>query len=319
MARRGIVVSFSILLLVLPIVAWGANIPAKVYENGANDLPSAQAGVKVDVFGGYGFKALLSSMESGSDGGCVLKNVPLGRNVLVRFMKSGYVPQYDIRAYTDGDVQKGVVFWVGSEAHMKALYNNLGGAFDAQKSQVYLEINDEMTGEGIEGIQLTASSGDVFDLGRGEYLVANAAGTSLKVGIQKPGYAFDIESATIPLFVGGMTQYYIKVQSGGAVNGSVQSSGSAPVNGRITTVSGANPVFPLSGVSVAFTFYFSKDGTTAAPTVTTNADGRYSQTVPTGKYVTITPTKPGFTFKPVSKTTVIGIRGKTLKDFKGVR
>ena len=63
--------------------------------------------------------------------------------------------------------------------------------------------------QGIDGIELAVSSGKAFDLGHGEYLIANAEGASLKVSIQKPGYAFDIESATIPLFAGAMTQAYV--------------------------------------------------------------------------------------------------------------
>lgn len=315
MKKRTAFIIFSILMLTLPISALAANVPAKVYENGANDLPIAQSGVQVAVFGGPGFKALLSSTESAADGGCLLGNIPLGKDVLVRLTKLGYISQYDIRSYSDNDVQQGVVFWIGSEARVKGLYSNLGVTFNATKGQVYLEIDDENTGEGIEGIQFAASSGDFFDLGRGEYLIANAVLPTLKITFQKPGYAFDIESATIPLFLGGMTQYYIKVQSGGAVYASPQAAKvtSATISGVITTLSGATTV-PLSGVSVAFTY----GGTTVAPTVTTDATGHYSQKVRLG-LVRVTPTKSPFTFKPNYRRPSLGPAGLTGQDFKGTK
>ncbi len=251
MRKRALLISFSIMLVALPFTTWAADIPAKVYESGSNNVPIAQAGVKVEVFGGYGFKALLSSAETGSDGGCLLENVPLGNNVLVKLTKAGYITQYDVRSYSDADVAEGVILWTGSEANVKGLYGNLGEAFDAKKGQVYLEITDELTGEGIAGIQLSASSGKVFDLGQGEYLIANAGGASVKVGIEKPGYAFDIESASIPLFAGAMTQYYVKVQPAGAVQ---SNAGAAAVaSGTITgTIKAQKGGAAISGVTVAF-------------------------------------------------------------------
>jgi len=189
MIKRALLISFSIFMLALPLAAWAADIPAKVYESGTNNVPIAQSGVKVEVFGGFGYKALLSAIGTGADGGCLLKDVPLGTDVLVRLTKAGYVTQYDVKSYSDADVADGVILWIGSEANVKGLYGNLGEAFDAKKGHVYLEITDELTGEGIEGIQLGASAGKVFDLGQGEYLIANAGGVSVKVGIEKPGYA----------------------------------------------------------------------------------------------------------------------------------
>ncbi len=306
MIKRFILISLSILFLTLPLTAWAANIPAKVLENGSNNNPLAVSGVKVEVLGGYGFKALLSSTESGGDGGCVLKNVPLGKDILIRLTKPGYIPQDDVRSYSDADVENGVVLWIGSEANVKGLYNQLGLAFDSKKGQVYLEISNENTGEGIEGVQLSASSGAVFDLGQGEYLIANAEGAQVKIAIAKPGYAFDVESAAIPLFSGAMTQYYITVQSGGAVFSSDQAvaATSAPISGFVKEgFAGA----AISGVSVAFNFAvgggFGKSvGGTARPTVTTNSAGFYIQQgfqfgAGLNSLIRVTANKAGWTFR----------------------
>ena len=81
------------LAMALPIAAMAAGVPVKVYENGGKGDPMAVSGVKVEAFGGYGFKALLSSGVTGSDGGCVLNNVPLGKEVVVKLTKAGYVTQ----------------------------------------------------------------------------------------------------------------------------------------------------------------------------------------------------------------------------------
>ena len=296
MVKRIFLIIFTVLFLALPLAAWAADIPAKVYESGSNNVPIAQSGVKVEVFGGFGYKTLLSSTETGSDGGCLLRDVPLGNDVLARLTKAGYVAQYDVRSYSDAEVEDGVILWIGSEANVKGLYSNLGEAFDVKKGHVYLEITDEMTGEGIEGIQLGASSGKVFDLGQGEYLIANARGVSVKIGIEKPGYAFDIESATIPLFSGAMTQYYIKLQAEGAVYASGQASGvtAASITGFIKRLSDAQPI---SGVSVAFTD--PKSGATVRPAVVTNRDGSYSQSgFPVKAKVKVTPQKSPWKFKP---------------------
>lgn len=114
------------LIVALPMVALAASIPVKVYENGANDNPIALSGVKVEVFGGYSFKALLSSALSGSDGSCVLNNVPLGKEVVVKLIKAGYITQYDVRSYSEKDVENGAILWIGSEVNVKGLYKNLG-------------------------------------------------------------------------------------------------------------------------------------------------------------------------------------------------
>jgi hypothetical protein len=151
-----------------------ANIPAKIYENGLDNNPTAVPGVKVEVLGGYRLKTLRSSGVSGSDGGCLLGNVPHREKVIVKLTKDGYVSQYDVRSYSKTDVDDGVILWIGSEADVVSLYKNLGEVFDDKKGQVYLEIDNELTGEGIEGLQLGASSGKVFELGHGEYLIANA-------------------------------------------------------------------------------------------------------------------------------------------------
>ena len=217
MVKRTFWIGVTVLFLALPFTALAADIPAKVFENGASNTPVAVSGAKIEVFGGFGFKSLLSSGVSGSDGSSVLHNVPLGKEVVVKLTKADYVTQYDVRSCSDADVEKGVVLWIGSEANVNTLYKNLGETFDVKKGQVYLEIDNDLTGEGIEGIQLAASSGKVFDLGQGEYLIANAEGSSVKVAIAKPGYVFDIESASIALFPGAMTQAYINVQTGGAV------------------------------------------------------------------------------------------------------
>jgi len=242
MRKRFILTILALMCLILPLTALGANIPARVFENGANNIPLTVPGVKIEVFGGFGFKALLSTTQSGTNGDCTLKNVPLGREVLVKMTKSGYVPQADVRSYSEADLSEGAILFTGSEANIAALYSSIGEAFDSGKSQAYLEIIDENTGEGIEGIQLSVSSGKAFDLGQGEYLVANAGGASLKLGISKPGYAFDIESATIP--PGFMTQYFIKVQSSGGVysHNEVGAVTSAAIAGQVVTYTGSIPV-----------------------------------------------------------------------------
>ncbi len=199
-------------LLFFPFAAFATDVPARIYENGFNDNPVAVAGVKVEVFGGPGSTVLLSAGVSDGDGGCLLGNIPLGQEVFVRLTKDGYVPQYDVRSYTEKDVDKGVILWIGSEADVASVYKNLGETLDVEKGQGYLEIDNELTGEGIEEVQLESSSGKAFDLGHGEYLIANAGGSSLNVTIRKPGYAFDIESVAIPLFPGAMTQYYVDIK-----------------------------------------------------------------------------------------------------------
>lgn len=313
MSKRAFLIGLSVILLVLPLTALAAGVPVKVYENGTNGTPIAQSGVKVEVFGGFGYKVLYSSGVSGVDGSCVLGNVPLGKDVIVKLTKTGYVTQYDVRSYTGSDVEKGVILWIGSEANVTGLYKNLGEAFDVKKGQVYLEINNELTGEGIEGIQLAASSGQAFDLGHGEYLIANAEGTSLKVAIEKPGYAFDIESATIPLFAGAMTQSYVKVQSGGAVIESGQATRvtCAMITGFIRRLSDAQPV---SGVTVAFTGSFG--GVTVRPSVLTDSTGFYKQLCfPVNRVYRVFPSKAPWKFKPSSKYVLVGQNGGKA-DFK---
>lgn len=294
MMKRALLISLVTLLLTLPLMAWAANFGAKVYENGANNNPIAVSDVKVEVFGGYGFKALFSSAMTGSDGGCILKNVPLGKEVQVKLTKPGYVTQFDIRSYSEADAEKDVILWIGSELDINNLFTNLGVTFDANKGYVYLDISSELTGEGIGGVQLVASSGKVFDFGNGEYLIANAEGSSLKVGIQKPGYDFDIESATIPLFQGAFTQYYISVQSGGGISGSAQGIGvTIPfIAGRIVRVSDSAPI---SGVSVAFT-----GSGTVRPAVYTDQQGYYIQTgFPFDTRIKVTPSSISATFPQV--------------------
>ena len=225
--------------------------------------------------------------------------------------KASYVTQYDVRSYSETDVEKGVVLWIGSEANVNTLYKNLGETFDVKKGQVYLEINNDLTGEGIEGIQLAASSGKVFDLGQGEYLIANAEGSSVKVAIAKPGYVFDIESASIALFPGAMTQAYLNVQTGGAVYESGQATRvtSAMISGHILRLSDSQPV---SGVTVAFT---SRTGT-VRPSVLSDKTGFYNQTqFPVSKLVTVTPSKPPWKFKPAKKSVFVRPTGSTA-DFK---
>ena len=309
--KRALIVGIATLFLVLPFSAWAASIPSKVYENGTDNNPVALSGVKVQVLGGYGFKAVLSSGESGADGSCLLNNVPLGREVLVKLAKPGYIAQYDVRSYSEADVEKGVIFWIGSEANVEGLYKSLGEGFDFKKGHIYLEINDEMTGEGIEGVQLAASSGKVFDLGQGEYLIANAEGASLKIGIEKPGYAFDIETATLPLFAGAMTQSYVKVQVGGSVIESGQVTAAGTISGHIVRLSDS---VPISGVTVAF---ITGRNTTAAPSVLTNENGFYQQTgfvPPPPRAYRVVASKPPWSFK--AKTVIVGSSGATA-DFKG--
>jgi len=310
MLRKILLIGFSVLFLTLPIGAWAADIPAKVYESEMGKSPLPVSGVKVEVFGGYNFKALLSSGVSGPDGACLLAHLPLGKELAVKMTKGGYVTQYDTRSFSDKDVETGVVLWTGSETNVKSNYKNLGETFDLRKGHVYLEFSDEWSGEGIEGIQFSVPSGKVYDLGQGDYLIANAEGASLKVDFGKPGYAFDIESVNVPLFSGGMTQYYAKVQSGGAVLGSPITAAvtSVQVFGFIRTATGA----PISGASVAFTTF---RGQTVRPTVNSKSDGSYRQTeFPVRKLMRIKVTKAPFIFR--DKFVFIGITNKQV-DFVG--
>ena len=312
MAKRTLLTGLLVVLMALPLTAMGADITAKIYENGSDNNPIAVAGVTVQVFGGFGHKALLTSGLSGSDGSVVLDNVPTGKEVVVKLTKAGYVTQYDVRVFSDGDMDKGAILWIGSEANVTGLYKNLGESFDSKKGQVYLEISNELTGEGIDGVQIAASSGKAFDLGHGEYLIANAEGASLKVLIQKPGYAFDVESVTIPLFAGAMTQAYVTVQSGGAVveSGQVTRVTSAIISGFILRLSDSKPI---SGVTVAFT----QAGKPSRPSVLTDKVGFYKQTqFPVNKVYKVIPSKPPWTFKPVTKSIFVGVNGGKA-DFKG--
>jgi hypothetical protein len=312
MAKRVLLMGLLVIMIALPLTAMGGDIPAKVYENGSDNSPVAVSGVTVQVFGGFGHKALLASGLSGNDGSVVLGNVPTGKEVVVKLIKAGYVTQYDVRSFSDAEADKGSILWIGSEANVTGLYKNLGESFDSKKGQVYLEISNELTGEGIDGVQIAASSGKAFDLGRGEYLIANAEGASLKVVIQKPGYVFDVESATIPLFSGAMTQANVTVQSGGAVveSGQVTKVTSAMISGYILRLSDSRPI---SGVTVAFT----QAGKPSRPSVLTDKFGFYSQTeFKVNKVYKVTPSKPPWTFKPVTKSIFVGVRGARV-DFKG--
>jgi len=299
-------------LATLPFSGMAADIPVNVYEDGANGNPVAVPGVKVEAFGGYGFKALLSSGMTGSDGSCVLNNVPLGKEVAIKLTKAGYITEYDIRSFSETDVDIGAVLWTGSEANVKALYTNLGETFDVKKGQVYLEINDELTGEGIEGVQLSVSSGNVFDLGQGEYLIANAGGASLMVGIQKPGHTFDMASVTIPLFAGTMTQTYAKVQNGGAVieSGQVTAVTRASISGHITEPSTNHPI---SGVTVNF-----MTGTQiAGPPAVTDSTGFYmSAPFPQPRAYKVIPQGDSLYFNPAARIVFVGANGGR-GDFKG--
>jgi hypothetical protein len=243
MKKKTLLFGSLLFLLALPFNAWAASdVPAKVYEMGRDNAPVPVSGVKVDVFVGRALKASVSSGETDASGACLLRDILLGKDVLVRLAKPGYVPQFDIRSYSDRDVDEGVILWIGSEGHVNGVYKNLGESFDVQKGHIYLEIRDELTGKGIEGVRLTIASGKAFDLGSGEYLVANAEGTFLKIGIHKPGFAADIESVAVPLFPGGITQFEVVVQPGGvfAANGEIEivsapSIPNGPATGNINT------------------------------------------------------------------------------------
>ena len=133
MTRRTLLVSVVVLFLTLPLAAWAADygtFGAKVYELGQDENPIAVSGVKVEVLGGYGFKALFSSATTGSDGGCTLNRVPLGTDVLVKLTKAGYVTQYSVGSYSDADVEEDVVFWIGSEDTINAMFKSLGVTLD---------------------------------------------------------------------------------------------------------------------------------------------------------------------------------------------
>jgi len=305
MVKKVLVVNLFLLVLGLPLAAWAVNVPVKVYENGANNSPVAVSGVKLDAFGGYGFKARLSSGVTGSDGSCILNNLPVGKEVVIKLTKASYVTQYDVRSYSEADAENGAILWIVSETKVKVLYNNLGETLYVSKGQVYLEVNNELTGEGIEGVQFAVASGRVFDMGQGEYLIANAAGTSLKVGFQKAGYAFDIESVTIPLFPGAMTQYYVNVQTGGVVSKSGQAAvaSGGSIQGRITQVS--QPDVPISGVTVSFFFGL---GGKARPDVVTDKNGLYEQVNFPGvpRVFRVEASKPGWLFRSRIATVLPG-------------
>lgn len=315
MIKRPFYLSLVLVMLIASSV-WGADISVKVFENGATNVPIAVSGAKVDVYGGFGYRSLLFSGVSGSGGALLLSNVPVGKEVMVKLTIAGYITQYDFRSFSGADIEKGAILWIGSEANIKAMYNNLGETFDPAKGQIYLDINDEFTGEGIEGVQFAISSGKAFDLGKGEYLIANAGGGSLKVGFMKPGYAFDIASVTIPLFPGAMTQYYVTVQTGGSA-GSLYESGqitkvtSAQITGFIKRLSDA---VPISGVSVAFT---DLRGNTVRPGVVTDGTGFYKQTgFLVYKIVKITPTEPPWKFRQRARFVIVVPKGGKA-DFLG--
>ena len=78
MTKRSFFIWFSSVLVGLPMTALAADIPAKVFENGANNTPLAVSGAKVEVLGGFGFKSLLSSGVSGSDGSSVFAECSAG-------------------------------------------------------------------------------------------------------------------------------------------------------------------------------------------------------------------------------------------------
>ena len=126
MVKRAFLIGMTVLVIALPIAALAANIPVRVFENGGMNNPVAIPGVKIDVFGGFGFKALFSTGVSGSDGGCLLGNFPFGKEVVVKLTKPGFITQYDLRSYSATDAENGVILWIGSEAKVEELYNNLG-------------------------------------------------------------------------------------------------------------------------------------------------------------------------------------------------
>jgi hypothetical protein len=292
MMKKLSLVGLLALLLTLPMTTWAINIPAKVFENGPDNNPAVVSGVSVEVLGGFGFKGPIFSALTGEDGSCLLANVPLGKNVIVKLSKAGYITQYDVRSYSETDAQNGVILWIGSEVNVTASYKNLGEEFSPTKGHLYLEINDGMTGEGIDGIQLGVSSGKVFYVGNGEYLIANANGTSLKIVIQKPGYDFDIQSIAVPLYPGAITQAYVDVQTDGAVyeSGNATRVTSATISGHILRLSDS---VPIAGVTVAFT----SRGVTVRPPVVTDKNGLYKQTeFPVNKSLKVTPSKPPFKF-----------------------
>jgi hypothetical protein len=315
--RRIILISLFLGLAVLPSLAGAADITARVFETGIDNTPVPVSDIKVDVLAGKGFKKLLSASTSGSDGTCFLGGVPFGKDLLVRLTKQGYVPQYVIRSFSEDDLKGEVALWTGSESNVTRVFQNLGETFRTNKAHAYVDISDWLTGEGIEGIHLTASTGKAFDLGGGEYLISNAEGICLKIGIQKPGYAFDIDSVTIPLFPGAFTQYDVKIQSEGAIFRSIpaQQVASASITGFIKRLSDAAPV---EGLSVAFTFIRGgPKGTTARPPVQTDAAGFYSQSgFLVGDRIRVTPIGEGFKFKPSRKNARVKAAGGAVADFK---
>jgi len=314
MRKCGFMVLTAMFLLALPLAAVALNVPAIVYQNGSQNVPVAVPGVAFQVFGGSGAKTLLSSGTSASDGTFTLANVPPGTQVVVKLTMDGYETQYDVRSYSEADAQAGVVLWVGPQANINGLYKNLGLTFDAKKGQVYLEVVNELTGEGIDGIQLGVSSGKAFDLGHGDYLIANAAGKSVQVTFSKAGYAFDIEAAPIPLYAGAMTQYYVKEQSGGTISASAQSTQvtSAAIMGSVTQ-SGTDSQ-GVSGVTLTAT-----GNKIQTQTTHTNSAGNYIFPLgfPFHVVVKVTPTGIDITFKPASKSVSIGTKTSITVDFSG--
>lgn len=310
---KKLILSIAFLLAVgLPSVTWATEIVAKVFENGANGEPVPVAGVKLEAFSGYHFRGLVSSGVTSSKGQCLLRNLPLGREILVKLSAPGYLSQYDLRIYSSADVEDGAAFWIAPASKIEAFCRSLGEAFDPARGHVYLEVVREETGEGIEGIQLSPFSGKAFDLGHGEYLIANAEAPFVTIGMRKPGYSFDIESVEVPLFQNGMTQVYVKLQSGGAIysSGQAVTAASACVSGFIRQLSTSAAI---ADVTVAFT----RGGATWRPSVVTGPDGFYVQCdFPVGKTVKVTPSKSPWKFKPRSKYVKVLATGGTA-DFYG--
>lgn len=300
-----------LIIIFFPVFVLGGQITFMVFESSKDGISIPVPEAKIEVFGGKNFKTLYFSGYSDKEGLFIIPDIPLGKSFLIKLLKPGYVTQYDIRSFSEFDIERGAFFWTSNEYHLESFYQSLGEVFDRSKGHIYLEINNELEGEGIEGVNLTSSSGNVYELGQGDYLIANAVGSKVKITIEKRGYNFDIEASEIPIFEGGLTQYYLNVQSGGtlSISGDSQKVTSAPIFGFIKTLSKGDP---LKGVSVAF---LSTKKVTVRPSVVTDENGYYRQDgFPIKKWVKVIPSKSPWRFKPKSKTIYVKPGGKQV-DF----
>ncbi|MFN8209062.1 MAG: carboxypeptidase-like regulatory domain-containing protein [Bacteroidales bacterium] len=144
------------------------------------------------------------------------------------------------------------------------------------------------TGDGspVEGVLVTSSDTKTSSTNAsGEYSIPGITEASITLTPSKANYRFDPESITLTMDKDYSDQNFVATL-GYSVSGTVKTSTSDPVGGVLVT---------------------SSDGKTA----TTNSSGEYSIAGITEASVTLTPTKTGYTFDPVSITLTMD------KDYTG--